>query len=256
MFYIFVSNSFTFIIKHTVIMENYYYLYYGVGVFAILFAIYIVIIRKKAKNAGYGGMLEVDNSSFTIQQKQALAHGAIMSRFRMEEVFSMSFNLKRRGKYEQGLAAQWGVTDHDSAVQSIIDLINLEKTKELDPILHSANPAQLEELYKTIAKSLVIPVENVKRVKSTYAWNTVRAVALARWSFWIGYISYEEAWQYILQASKVAQEYGTDWEEYTCSFLIGRELHGFGITGIIYDAYQLLHNKGKAAGVYNNTPFK
>lgn len=59
------------------------------------------------------------------------------------------------------------------------------------------------------------------------AWDLVRVVNVARWTYQCGYISFEEMWQIMQTAEKSALQHFSSWEEYGRSFVLGRGVwHG------------------------------
>ncbi|MDO1604576.1 DUF1266 domain-containing protein [Lactobacillus sp. YT155] len=86
-----------------------------------------------------------------------------------------------------------------------------------------------------------IKPKNVKELYLTYGWDIVRLVALAKWSFWLGYISREEMDGYFSQAVSLAEKNGESWEEYGVSFLLGRTLDGFDIDDIAGETSYAVH---------------
>jgi hypothetical protein len=55
------------------------------------------------------------------------------------------------------------------------------------------------------------------------AWDLVRYIALCRWGYIAGYMSFAEAWDYIMPAARRLQETFTSWESLQNDYLIGRE---------------------------------
>ena len=164
----------------------------------------------------------------------------------------------RQEVYINGLKQQWETTDRASAIEVLDDLINLKRSKGFDKELpEMATSEQYKKLIKTISKELKSPIDE-NMIKSTYAWDTCRAINVAKWCFWAGYLTEEEAWEYMSKASNTAKETGVDWFEYTCSFLVGRSLHGFDIDddNMALGGYLLLQGRGECKGVYSENPFK
>ena len=56
------------------------------------------------------------------------------------------------------------------------------------------------------------------------AWNMGRMVNVSRWSYAAGYISENEAWQYILFAERESRLRYANWEEFGKAYLKGREM--------------------------------
>ena len=55
---------------------------------------------------------------------------------------------------------------------------------------------------------------------SVIAWDLVRVVNLARWSYLCGYLNEDEMWQVMQLAADTALEHFSSWEEYGASFVM------------------------------------
>jgi hypothetical protein len=55
------------------------------------------------------------------------------------------------------------------------------------------------------------------------AWDLIRYIALCRWGYLAGYMSFAEAWDHIMPAARRLQEAFTSWERLQNDYLIGRE---------------------------------
>ena len=239
-------------------IQNYYYF---IPIVVVVLGVYYYFMIKKSRSIKKAQQDEFtsrfSNAPLTIEQKQVLAHGAIMANFRNEEYFSMQLE-DRQEIYVNGLQGQWGATDRASSIEVLDDLTNLKRSKDFDKELPEiATSEQYKKIIQKISKELKRPID-VNMIKSTYAWDTCRAINVAKWCFWAGYLTEEEAWKYMFKASNTAKETGTDWFEYTCSFLVGRSLHGFDIDDddMALGGYVLLEGRGSGKDVYNENPFK
>lgn len=236
------------------------YIYFIIAIVVIALIVVYLFTRRKS-NKGYSRHRDSDarysNTPIHSEEKRALAHGAILAHFNGEQPLVMQLT-KREDDYIYGLRNQWGITDRDSAIKALDDLMELKKSKQMDKhVPQTKENPEFQKLYEQMSAELNIPVEELRKVDSTYAWDTTRAISIARWSFWTGYITEEEAWSYIVKASSIAQSEGKNWGEYTCSFLLGRLLHGFDIDGIVEDCGKLLRGEGALAeGVYAENSFK
>ena len=237
------------------------YVYFIIAVVIVALIIIYLFTRKKAAKKGgvHHGKTDTrySNAPLDSEKKRALAHGAILAHFNGEEPLLMQLT-KREDEFIYGLRNRWGITDRESAIQALDDLMELKKSKQMDThVLQTKENPEFQKLYDQMSAELNAPVSELKKVDSTYAWDTTRAISIARWSFWSGYITEDEAWSYITKASSIAQSTGENWTEYTCSFLLGRLLHGFDIDGIVEDCGKLLRGEGQLAnGVYKENPFK
>lgn len=81
--------------------------------------------------------------------------------------------------------------------------------------------------------------------QSIVAWDMGRLVLVTRCCFDAGYISDEEAWQYIFHARRLSQEHYTSWEDFACGYVIGRAMwsgNTLSLTGILDIARGLLQD--------------
>ncbi len=194
------------------------------------------------------------------KQKNSLAFGAILFYYRGEEILGIT----PKGEidsYMPGLKSAWGVYSKESAFERIQALIDLERSTEFDQQLKSQSP-EVDKIRKRIAKELKIDIQEAQKVNSTYAWDLGRAVPLAKWSYWCGYLSEDEFWKLTNQATEKASQIGRGWTDYTVSFLLGRTMQGFDLDDIIVEAKQILKGKGpwlrkiKDIDVFVQYPFK
>ena len=80
-------------------------------------------------------------------------------------------------------------------------------------------------------------------------------MSLAKWCYWLQYISEAEMWEYLNEGAVKASSLGKDWNDYTVSFLMGRAIHGFGTEDIIDDCKALYHRESDT-DVYSKYSFK
>ena len=59
--------------------------------------------------------------------------------------------------------------------------------------------------------------------KSIVGWDFSRYIALCGWAYLAGYITENEAWQYIMPAARLLQKTFTSWEDLGRNYIIGRE---------------------------------
>ena len=239
-------------------MPAYIYFIIAIGLIAII-SFYLYSRGKTRKTNSYRPKdfnKRYSNKPLDSKEKKALAYGAILACFNHEEPLSMQLT-KREDEFIYGLRNQWNVKEYDSAIQRLNDLIALKKSKEMDRhISNMRDNPEFQKTYERMSRELAIPVNSIKDINSTYAWDISRAISIARWSFWSGYITEEEAWKYINEAASLAQSLGSNWGEYTCSFLLGRILHGYDIDGIVEIAGKLLDKNSEYGYVYHENIFK
>ncbi|WP_299683229.1 DUF1266 domain-containing protein [uncultured Tenacibaculum sp.] len=174
-------------------------------------------------------------------QKRKLVFGAILSYYRGESILDINL-VSDNEEYIEGLANWWGITNREEALDVLNDLLALKKSVGFDPLL--VNPdTELNEIKNEIAEGLGIHFAEVSKVTTTYAWDIVRLVVVSKYSYWCKYISEEEMWQIISSGTEKAKEIGSDWKQYTISFLLGRCIHGFNLEDVIDECKELYHSK-------------
>jgi hypothetical protein len=70
---------------------------------------------------------------------------------------------------------------------------------------------------------VVAKYKNVVGEKSLYGWDVARYVCLCRWGYLCGYLTEQEAWDYIMPAARFAQRTFPSWKEFGKNYIIGRE---------------------------------
>lgn len=185
------------------------------------------------------------SAPLTQKQQRGLALTGVLTYARMEDILSLvPTDDVRLHEYPQGLEIQWGVTDRSSAVQTVQTLLTLTKSQSLDAQWQQ-DDKDVRALKKKLVKELKVDASTVDAVKSTYAWDVMRAAAVAKWSFWCGYIDADTLWGLLDEAEAVAAEHGEGWTEYIISFLAGRTLHGFEFYDLAYESMHVLHRGEK-----------
>ncbi len=174
-------------------------------------------------------------------QRRKLVFGAILSYYRGESILDVNL-VGDNEEYIEGLSNWWGINNREEATAVLGDLLALEKSRIFDPLLENPD-AELNEIKNEIAEGLAIHFSKVSEVQSTYAWDIVRLVVVSKYSYWCGYISEEEMWNFIDYGVEKASEVGVDWKQYTISFLLGRCIHGFDLEDVIDECKELYHSK-------------
>ena len=197
--------------------------------------------------------------------QRAMVYGAVLARSRGESVLSM-LPKERTETYREGMKKSWNSIDEQSAVASINALLQLQQRSGFDEFIrtHETNK-ELNRIYARISRELDLPEEEVKMVRSTYAWDICRAVNVAKWCFWIGYLTESQFYGCLDRCNEIVARIGKDWTEYTCSFLLGRCIQGFKPEEVLPAAKELLAasmgNPGEKTedpnlSVYRDIPFK
>ncbi|MNY37212.1 hypothetical protein D3C86_1717580 [compost metagenome] len=121
--------------------------------------------------------------------------------------------------------------------------MQLQRSTEFKPLLQQSS-SELAAIQKSIAKGLGLEISVVEQTNTAYAWDICRAVSLAKWCYWCGYLTENETWSVMEEASGIAKQSGRNWTDYTVSFLIGRTIQGFDLDDIIVESKQILHSQG------------
>lgn len=106
----------------------------------------------------------------------------------------------------------------------------------------------MAKIQKKIAKELGIELFVVEQTTSAYGWDICRAVSLAKWCYWCGYLTEVETWEYMDRAAAIAGEQGRDWTDHTISFLLGRTIQGFDLDDVCVEAKQILQSQNPTFG--------
>ena len=211
------------------------------SVFAVYFAVLFVYMKRKKARQLDEFKSKHSGNPLDEKQKRALAFGGILFSNRFEKILTIlpEDNLDT---YVAGLKNQWEIETSSDAKETLNNLINLNKSKDIDSFV-AGSPEQVRAAQKEIAKELGIPLASVEATRSTFGWDTMRAVSLARWCYWAGYLTEQETWEFIHKAAGIASALGKNWEDYTVSFLLGRTIHGFDLEDIGSMAKYILNGK-------------
>lgn len=208
-----------------------------------IFAQYLTFKSKRRRKAW---LSTHSPAPLTEARKRVLTFGAILALYRNEELFDMAFD-REVEEYAGGLADQWEISNREEALATIGLILAQNHSKNYDEWLcENGDSSEAQALYEEVAQALKMDVAEVKAVRSTYAWDTVRVIALSKWAYWLDYITEEEMWNFAEKAAAQASAQGKDWKEYTISFLLGRVMHGFGVS-IADDCLSLLAGNRKDA---------
>lgn len=197
--------------------------------------------------------------------QRAMAYGAVLARSRGESTLSI-IPKERIETYREGMKKSRNIVDEQSAVAALNALLQLQNSVNFDEFIrtHEANK-DLNRIYARISRELDLPEEEVKLVRSTYAWDISRAVNVAKWCFWIGYLTESQFYGCLDRCNEIVGRLGKDWTEYTCSFLLGRSIQGFKPEEVIPAAKDLLaaikdgtdvKEDNPDLSIYRDIPFK
>ncbi|TDG36414.1 DUF1266 domain-containing protein [Pedobacter changchengzhani] len=221
-------------------------IYLIIGAIAIVFIAYMIFLKTMMAKRNQKHLDEFNNnnptSPLTESQKRLLAFGGILFYFRGEKILGIT-PTKSLDQIIGGLAQQWEITNPADAKETLHDLLTLKKSNEFEPLLQQSSK-EIDEIRKEIASGLGIEKGLVTQVQSAYAWDICRAVSLAKWCYWVGYLTETETWDIMQKASEIANIKGKNWSDYTISFLLGRTIQGFDLEEIIVEAKQIYNSKG------------
>ncbi|WP_271406816.1 DUF1266 domain-containing protein [Tenacibaculum soleae] len=237
--------------------QNTYYIICGITIVFTFYFLFVITYAKNRKNKQLEKFVNI--KPLNRNQKQALVFGAILDYHRGEEFIEIqpksSIDL-----YVRGLKDSWEISNKENAIETIKNLIALDRSLEFDEYLVDLS-SDVIKIQKKIAKGLNLDLQTIQEVKSTFAWDICRVVALTKWCFWCSYLSEQETWDYIFKAVNVAQNKGTNWQNYTISFLLGRTMQGFDLEDVIIESEQLLSQntllgKQEHLTLYSKFPYK
>lgn len=168
---------------------------------------------------------------------------------------------------KENLSDYYDITDRESALDTLEWLLNSGHRRYFDLIkgivsgqtaqgstdeLDQDDIARIEEYSSNLQESSDHLIScGFGRLKqpddlfqqSVAAWDMGRLVLVTRCCFDVGYITDEEAWQYIFNARRISQETYTSWEDFACGYVIGRAMwsgYTLALNGIIGIAERLL----------------
>ncbi len=222
--------------------------YLIIGGIALLFIAYMVFLKTSMKKRNGKQMESFDKNHsgapLTEEQKRLLSFGGILFYYRGEKILGIKPE-SGLNQYIGGLNQQWDVTNTAEAKERLNELLELERSNSFEPLLQESSN-ELNGIQKEISKGLGVDINTVAQVKSAYAWDICRAVSLAKWCYWVGYLTEDETWGVMKKASEIATSKGENWVGYTVSFLLGRTIQGFDLDEIIVESKQILSGKGPA----------
>lgn len=196
------------------------------------------------------------------EKQKLLVYGAILSSRN-----NMSFNeLKTTNTgIKDVLKEGWDITSKETAIETLDWLVNEGHRTEADEVYEAiksgeaTNYPELKDTIKlynkanaTMKAQLGFKDETFNKVKTVAAWDTDRLVTVARWCYSAGYITEDEAWNYINKAVSIAQSSFDSWEEYYISCAYGRAIAYDGdIDELIGTGKTLFKNSNSVWKKYN-----
>ena len=194
-------------------------------VLVILFMLYRGILAPVLSRIHHRKAPKVKTEDMDDLQRQGVLYGTFISALNRDRFGSLDSHIDYAG-YRKVLKRQWDVVDHKSAILALNQLSVLEHSTTFDFMLHS-NFSEYERVIKKTAKLLDGCPYSEPEEFTTYGWDVVRLSALAKWCFWLAYISEEELNGYFTVCVQRCHALGRDWDEFAYSYLLGRTMHGF-----------------------------
>ena len=158
-------------------------------------------------------------------------------------------------KEKELLNEWWGINSRNDLFDKLLRLHGEGHREKFDEMGKHVTTLSEEEyghflqrnMYdQEIAQEIRIAKEYYQKLgsKSILGWDYSRYICLCRWGYLIGYLSEEEAWQFIMEAARILQKTFDSWEDLGRNYLIGRQFWSYKETieaGHEYDdAFQRL----------------
>lgn len=252
-------------------------LYYVGGAMIIYFVFWKLLpFIKKAKKVSKGLFSSVylnKKATENKEQYKKIAIGALYSEQQTAYINSLTTGLEKANIKK--LLSEWWSIDNPSEAKSSLNYLqnkgfrhyfktvlkayeaeNIEEQKTI--IVNGFNENEedtkkayqqlvnLQETWQELTKNNIVLTKSELIKYNNIGWDCGRLVFLSRLCFDAGYISDNDAWNYINKAYELATKHFDTWEEFSKSYIIGRAMWG-GIEsnneGIIAIAEGLLKNE-------------
>ncbi|MBB6481503.1 DUF1266 domain-containing protein [Spirochaeta isovalerica] len=196
----------------------------------------IVGISKLTPWPGESPVLEWDNSSFQ-KDAAALALSGIMMKIHLTNYDSLPVYPISHWKYnslkETSLARDWGIFSGEDLRSDLQRLEREGHSASLRSVLNAIDnypgmPLWEAAMREGLRMNQLKRVYTVKRLKELFgsrllhAWDWGRAIYLIRWSYTLGYIKEDEAWNLIHHFQELIQTEYSSWEDFGQSYVLGR----------------------------------
>lgn len=143
----------------------------------------------------------------------------------------------------------WGINNRDDGIKMLESLLkgrHAVRFGEMFEALKAGNANGIDEedvedfeaSVEGIIEVLALPNELVRNCRSLIGWDLERIGYLVRLFINVGYISEDEAWEWMDKAAKAIKTNFNSWEEYIVSMLLGR---GFAM-GVDIEPYAVAHD--------------
>ena len=256
-------------------MDNYILIYVGgIVLLYFLFAKFIPFIKKaKKKTKAIFSQVYINNhSTINDEQYRKLAIGALYSEQQTAYINSLTTGLDKN--HINTILSQWWGIENSSIAKNKLDYLankgfnyyfdtilkcfEISNEQQKDTIIQNSfsnnediekaydQLDNLQDIYDDLIKNNIISSMSDLRNYTNIGWDCGRLVFLSRLCFDAGYLSEQEAWNYINKAYNMAIEKFNNWNEFSKSYIIGRGMWGgndCGNDGIMMIAEELLINK-------------
>lgn len=237
-----------------------------VGIIVLIFvgmSIAVNVFNKKNKKQ----RTEMEMANRLPKEKQhLLAYGAILALYRLESPRTLQV-MENPEILKDGLSAAWEVNNTEEAIQTLEWLLSEGHRTKFNELLLALKTGQSfteeevgksQECYESaqegMMKRLSFTKSDFDQVNTIAAWDFERAINIARWSYIVGYLTEDQAWNYIERAANAASPIFQSWNEYFISFAFGRAIAYEGkINDIIWKGKELLDDKDS---IWNEFNFK
>ncbi len=131
------------------------------------------------------------------------------------------------------LSGGWGIDSREEALEMLASLLEGRHATKFAKSFAKAKAGNFDELdeedaedYQTTVAALnevlYIPIDTIEACDTLIAWDLERIGYLVRLFVNIGYITEDEAWEWMAKAAVKIKETFTSWEDYIVSILLGR----------------------------------
>ena len=203
---------------------------------------------KQLPSPDYADLLFAVEPDVDVLHQQAMSLGVCLAWANdfLVDVLSgvdLSTDAKRHKSCKEGMADSWGVVDTPSAISTLDWLLQEGHRAHWAATLECLRNAQVahnleddtrasafafhlrEATPRLIELGLAEDQQDIERL-GIDAWDHGRIIHVARESYYLGYLTEEQAWPYILRAFSQAQQRYRTWVDYARSYLMGRYAWG------------------------------
>ncbi|HET8578986.1 MAG TPA: DUF1266 domain-containing protein [Methylomirabilota bacterium] len=178
------------------------------------------------------------SKSLTAEQKGwALATSAILTERNQEShdlLGGTQATNAEVARLKDTLQQSWGVRSRDDLLRTLVWLEAAGHRRRFESL--GANPSsQIDSgSDRELAHQVKVVRTNYARLgrKSLLGWDYGRFVSLCRWGYLVGYLSEDEAWQWIMPKTRKLQKTFDSWADLGENYLIGREFWSLDETAI------------------------